>query len=56
MEPQPVAKMMGPDGVQPGIADENLEVGARGGIGLEDGGDIFADGVEEAGHFGSVAG
>jgi hypothetical protein len=43
MEPQPMANVMRPDGVQSGIADEDLQIGARGGVGLEDGGNILTD-------------
>jgi len=41
--------MVRPDGVKAGIAEKNFRVGARGRVGLEDGGDIFAYGMEEAG-------
>jgi hypothetical protein len=41
--PEPVTEMMHPDGVQSGIQDHNLENGASGGVGFEDGGDVFAD-------------
>ena len=49
MTPQPVREMVRPDGVKAGIAEKNFRVGARGRVGLEDGGDIFAYGMEEAG-------
>src|SRR5581483_8205084 len=38
------AKMASPDGVKAGVAEQDLEVGASGGVALEDCGDVFAHG------------
>ena len=50
MTPEPVAQVMRPHGVQAGVADKNFEVGSGRGVGLEDGGDVFAYGLKEAHH------
>src|ERR1700691_260447 len=42
VKPQPVAQMMRPDCVQAWIEEEDFEIGASGGVGLEDGGHVFA--------------
>jgi hypothetical protein len=55
MTPQPVAQVMQPHCVQAGIQEQDLEVGASGGVGLEDCGNVLACGAEEADHFSSVA-
>jgi hypothetical protein len=55
MTPEPVAQVMSPHGVETGVAEEDFGVGASGWVRLENGGDVFADGVEEADHGSSVA-
>src|SRR5581483_41293 len=42
--PEPVADVVSPDGVKAGVAEQDLEVGASGGVALEDCGDVFAHG------------
>jgi hypothetical protein len=48
--PKPMAQMMRPYCVQTGVADQDLEVGAGGGVGFEDGGNVLTDGVKKARH------
>jgi hypothetical protein len=48
--PQPVAYMMQPHGMKAWVEEKNLEVRARGGVGLEDGGNVLAHGAEETCH------
>jgi len=45
--PEPVIDAVKPERVQAGIAKQDLEVRARGGIALEDGADVVANGLEE---------
>ena len=45
--PEPVLDVVGPDGVEAGVAEDDHEPGGGGGVPLEDGADVFADGLEE---------
>src|SRR3984957_4767331 len=48
--PKPMAQVMRPDGMQARIADQDLDVRARGGIRLEYDGNVFTYRGEEASH------
>jgi hypothetical protein len=48
--PQPGTDVVSPDRVEPGITEQYLEVGACGGVALENGGDVFAHGFKERDH------
>ena len=45
--PEPVLDVVGPDGVEAGIAENHHEPRGGGGIALEDGADVFADGLQK---------
>src|SRR5438067_8327166 len=51
VSPEPGTDVVSPDRVEPGITEQNFEVGSGGGIALENGGDVFTHGFKERDHY-----